>query len=86
MIAIASILLTISHPGIFFPEISSRYVKQHQHIDEEGTGHGMESIGNVGVNEKTSIDKEVSHSSTSLGHHGHSPSASDEEAILQRER
>jgi len=86
MIAIATILLTVAHPGLYFPEISGRYVRQQrQLIEEEGDGHGMESIGGVG--EKRSIDKEVTHESvTRLGHHGHSPSASDEEAILPRDR
>jgi hypothetical protein len=33
MIAIAAVLMSIAHPGIFFPAISSRY--QHNEIRSE---------------------------------------------------
>jgi len=42
MIAIASILMSVAHPGIFFPAISSRY--QHSTHSSESTGSGEESI------------------------------------------
>jgi len=52
MISIASILLTIAHPGIFFPAISSRYTATHLENEsglplEEKSGQTPESPANT---------------------------------------